>query len=117
MQYNVNRTGSGFLLIELLIALFLIATLSVVMGGMCMQALTAQKKSLNLIKAVELATYCLEQRTFNDVKLQEIEEGFSIEYTQVKDARLPDLAWIECTVFWKDSGQNTSLTLKKGIVS
>lgn len=115
MGCKVKRATCGFLLLELLVALSLIGTLTVMMGGIYMQTIALQKSAYNLIKAVELATYTINQYSVNSTQTLSTFGVFTSELEIIKDAS-QKICWLICTVSWKEHEKIKKIQLKKGVL-
>lgn len=116
MWYKVNRARPGFLLLELLIAISLIGTLSILMHGIYIQIIDTQKSADNLIKATEVASHLLKQysNTLQNTSGELVYEGFKVSEHYATDTVLKNMQWHSVEVFWKEKNREKQLVLKRG---
>lgn len=121
MKQNVNRVCGGFLLIELLVALFMIGTLSIMVSGIYIGIMNLQRKALDVVTAVELVSYYANSNTIADIiTAGELKKGkFTLQASIAKDTKLSGFSWVTISISWPDKPSRdkfTTLTFTRGLM-
>ncbi|MBA3953764.1 type II secretion system protein [Candidatus Dependentiae bacterium] len=107
--------SSGFILLEIMVALIVLITLSMALGGWYSSALTARMRSDRKAQALILASACIEQcRAQGTIVQKNIPDYFKLHWRLVPDAVLSHFATLTVSVRWSKS---EGIELITGIVT
>lgn len=97
--------SSGFILLEIMVALIVLVTISSVLGSWYSSAVAARVRSERRAQALMLASACIEQwRAQGIIAKHNIPDYCKLTWRLVPDRSVPHFAQLVVSVKWSDSG-------------